>query len=322
MARAVDTNGEHLSGWGLIVVLAAVCATACFGLDFRFSGLAPILSCLLLLVAALAFAKVTMRPRLYAGANAFLLMTLFTVTGVVLSYALAARGGALWDADLARLDQLLGFDWPAFYQAADQFPGLLWVGGLAYHSLPLQMIVCIVALSGAGQTLTLRTAVSAALLSGFATILISGLVPAMGNVFDPGRYARLWPSVAWMERDMLTGLRDGAWRTVNVSHLWGIVTFPSYHATLPLILAWAQRDVPWLRVLAPIWAAVTVLATPLFGGHYGVDVLAGIAIAPVALAVASSRAWRRLEQLGRSRSAQAGFAGRRPGVNGAVDALA
>ena len=58
------------------------------------------------------------------------------------------------------------------------------------------------------------------------------------------------------------------------------------HATLPVILAWAQRDIRGLRVAAPIWAGVTILATPLFGGHYGVDVLAGLLLAGLAIPTA------------------------------------
>jgi membrane-associated phospholipid phosphatase len=108
----------------------------------------------------------------------------------------------------------------------------------------------------------------------------------MGNVVDPAGFHHLWPSVAWMEQDMLRGLRAGTWRTLNLTQLMGIVTFPSYHATLPVILAWAQRDLPGWRVIAPVWAGLTILATPLFGGHYGVDVLAGIALAVVALWIA------------------------------------
>jgi hypothetical protein len=220
------------------------------------------------------------------GAVAFLQMTLFTVIGVVLSYALAARGGVLWDDRLAVADRMLGFDWPALFAAADRSGAALWIGGLAYHSLTVQMIVAIVVLSAAGQARRLSLAVTAAILSGFVTILLSGVTPAMGNVFDPAGYRHLWPSVAWMEQDMLRGLRSGTWRTLDLTRLMGIVTFPSYHATLPVILAWAQRDRPGWRVVAPVWAGLTIVATPLFGGHYAVDVLAGIGLAVVALWVA------------------------------------
>ncbi|WP_221766434.1 phosphatase PAP2 family protein [Sphingomonas ginkgonis] len=273
------------------------CLLASAGLGFRFTGLLlPGLS-LLLLAAAAVIGRSTARPRLYAGASAFLLMTLFSELGILLSYALAAKAGPLWDGALAHADRRLGFDWPAVFLASDHSPVLLWIGAVAYHSLPLQMIVCIVALSGTARFRTLGITISAAILSGFATILLSGLMPAMGNVFDPARFSHLWPSVAWMERGMIAGLRDGSWRTLDLTQLWGIVTFPSYHATLPIILAWGQRDIPRLRILAPLWAGLTILATPLFGGHYGVDVLVGMGLAPLALAITSSPAWHRLGEL-------------------------
>jgi hypothetical protein len=205
---------------------------------------------------------------------------------VVLSYALAARGGPLWDDRLAATDHALGFDWPTVFHAADRSAAVLWIGGIAYHSLTAQMIVAIVVLSATCQGERLRVAVLAAILSGFVTILISGMMPAMGNVFDPAGYRRLWPSVAWLEQDMLRGLRAGTWRTLDLTRLMGIVTFPSYHATLPVILTWAQRHVRGWRLVAPVWAGLTIIATPLFGGHYGVDVLAGIVLAIVGLTIA------------------------------------
>ena len=82
------------------------------------------------------------------------------------------------------------------------------------------------------------------------------------------------------------GLRDGAVRELDLSHMTGIVSFPSYHAALPVILFWGLYPVTRLRVPAAIWAGLTIVATPLFGGHYGVDVLAGLLLAMLALAVA------------------------------------
>ncbi len=110
-----------------------------------------------------------------------------------------------------------------------------------------------------------------------------GFKPALGNVFDPSHYRYLWPSVAWTEQRMLVGLRDGSWRTIDLTHMMGIVTFPSYHATRPVVLVWAVSKTRWCRIVAPIWAGVTILATPLFGGHYAIDVLAGAGLAVAAL---------------------------------------
>ncbi len=253
----------------------------------------PAVASLIVLGAAGAIGRRTARPRFAAGATAFLQMTLFTLLGVVLAYALAARSGVLWDDRLAAADRAIGFDWPVVLHLLDKMPVAIWVLGLAYHSLTVQMIVVIVALSGLSRFDTLRTTVCAAILSGFVTILISGLTPAMGNLFDPDRYHNLWPSVAWLERGLITGLRDGSHHVLDLTMLMGIVSFPSFHATLAAIFIWAFRAIPRLAVPGGAWAILTIIATPVFGGHYGADVLMGLILAPPAIVVAGHLTRRR-----------------------------
>lgn len=287
MRAARDCVG-NAGSWWLLAGMAGACLLACRGLNFTIDparAVAPTIGVAVLWSSAI-LGRTRNLPRLAFGATAFLQMTLFTVLGVVLAYALAAQGNPFWDDKLAAADAWLGFDWPFIFRAADDLPVALWIGGLAYHSLTIQMIVCIVVLSGTGRSDALRLAVVAAISGGFATIAVSGLVPAAGNLFDPAEYHHLWPSIAWLERDLIAGLRDGSGRVLDLSFLMGIVSFPSFHATLPVILAWAQRDVSGMRVIAPVWGAMTVIATPLFGGHYAVDVLAGLALAVPAIALA------------------------------------
>ncbi|BCA64041.1 hypothetical protein HMP09_3275 [Sphingomonas sp. HMP9] len=254
---------------------------------------APAIASLMTLGGALAIGRYTARPRLAAGATAFLQMTLFTLFGVVLAYALAANSGPLWDARLAAADRAIGFDWPVVLALLDTCPPVIWLLGLAYHSLTVQMIVVIVALSGMGRFNTLRTMVCAAILSGFFTILISGLTPAMGNLFDPARYVHLWPSIAWLEQGLISGLRDGSLRVLDLTMLMGIVSFPSFHATLAAIFIWAFGALPRLALPGRAWAILTIVATPVFGGHYGVDVIMGIILAPPAIIAARHLTRRR-----------------------------
>ena len=287
--RAGRNRIGDAGSWWLLAGMAGACLLACRGLNFTIDparAAAPTIGVVVLWSSAI-FARTRGLPRLALGATAFLQMTLFTVLGVVLAYAFAAQGNPLWDDTLAAADAWLGFNWAFLFHAADHVPVALWIGGLAYHSLTIQMIVCIVVLSATNRADALRMAVVAAISSGFATVAISGLVPAAGNLFNPAGYHHLWPSIAWLERDLIAGLRDGSGRVLDLSVLMGIVSFPSFHATLPVILAWAQRDVSGMCVIATIWGAVTVMATPLFGGHYAVDVLAGLALAVPAIALAS-----------------------------------
>lgn len=221
-----------------------------------------------------------------AAATAFLQMTLFTELGVVLAYAIAAHPAALWDARLAAADRALGFDWPAILATLDGWPVVVAVLAFAYHSLSVQMVVAILALAQAGRLDTLRVAVCAAVLSGFVTILVSAVMPAAGNLFDPAHYRHLWPSIAWAERGLVAGLRDGSDRVLDLSALMGIVSFPSYHATLAALFVWCARDLPRLRLGLTVWAVLTIVATPVFGGHYAVEVIAGLLLAPPAVAAA------------------------------------
>jgi hypothetical protein len=225
-------------------------------------------------------------PNLVVAADALLQMTLFTLAGILLSYALAAHGGALWDADFAYWDAALGLDWAAIRAAVDRSFFATWLLTIAYHSLIPQMVLIILLLSAAGLHSLLRTTVLAAVLAGFATILLSGQMPAMGNIFDAASYRHLPQSVAALHADIISGLRTGALRTIDLRQMMGIVTFPSYHAALALIFIAAFRHLPKVRTLGSAWAGLTIVATPISGGHYGVDVLAGLGVAMLSLAAA------------------------------------
>jgi len=234
--------------------------------------------------------------RVGAASIAFLQMSLFTFLGIFLSYALAAQGRPLWDEVFAAGDAALGLNWRRAASAVDDLPVLAWLCGAAYHSLIPQMIVAILSLSAAGRLDVLRTMICAAVISGFLAILCSGPLPAMGNLFDPGDYPNLWPSIAWLHADLISGLRNGSVREFALSNLMGIVTFPSYHAALATIFLWAFRHLPRFGGLGALWAGATILATPLGGGHYAIDTVAGIALAlacvPSAKRLASIRPMR------------------------------
>ena len=72
----------------------------------------------------------------------------------------------------------------------------------------------------------------------------------------------------------------------------GIITFPSYHAALAIVLGWALWQVAWLRWPGVVVNGLVVAATPIDGGHYFVDVFAGAVIAALAIAAARSLAVR------------------------------
>lgn len=319
----ITTSCAEAVTWGVLGGLALGCMLLSYALGFDIMPARAVLPALGIaaLVGALVIGRMRADARLVAGATAFLQMTLFTILGVVLAYLLAATGGSLWDDWLTAADERLGFDWAAILIVADRMPtAVVLIAGIAYHSLVLQMVACIVVLAGTGRLKRLQTTTAAAILAGGVTILVSGLLPAMGNLFDPGRYRQLWASVAWGDHDLVLGLRDGSIRQLDLSHMTGIVSFPSYHAALPVILFWGLYPISRLRIPAAIWAGLTIAATPLFGGHYAVDVLAGLLLATLALRIARELATKTIDlKRMRQPSLRATTALRRGGLNGHME---
>jgi hypothetical protein len=74
-------------------------------------------------------------------------------------------------------------------------------------------------------------------------------------------------------------LRPGAMRAIDPAAIEGLVTFPSFHTALAMITAWALLRTRWLAAPAAALNALVVASTVPVGGHYFLDVPAGLAIA-------------------------------------------
>jgi len=66
----------------------------------------------------------------------------------------------------------------------------------------------------------------------------------------------------------------------------GMITFPSFHAAAGVLAIWAFWGVWWMRPFALIVYIAMILATPLVGGRYFIDVLAGVGLAVLAIILA------------------------------------
>jgi hypothetical protein len=164
-----------------------------------------------------------------------------------------------------------------------------------YLSLTLQMTAAVLCLAFSGRLAWLRVYTLAFILAALVTIAISAVLPAAGvwafYGLTPAESPHVMPAVhtSW---PVFHGLRDGSFRALVAIGSEGIITFPSLHAALAVILIAALWPVPILR-----WAIlgidmVMLAATPIDGSHYVVDVAAGIAIAAACLFAARAIAHR------------------------------
>jgi hypothetical protein len=123
-----------------------------------------------------------------------------------------------------------------------------------------------------------------------ATTIISALVPAIGVYqeigLDPATLANLEPRAYLDQVRDLEPVRTGALRHLDLFGLAGIVTFPSFHASSAVLYAWALWPVRWMRPIAIIANGAMLASTPIDGGHYFIDLAAGIAVAVLAIMAA------------------------------------
>jgi membrane-associated phospholipid phosphatase len=81
----------------------------------------------------------------------------------------------------------------------------------------------------------------------------------------------------------ILALREGSLRHLELFELAGIVSFPSFHAASAVLYLWALWPVRGLGVASAVMNVLMIIATPVIGAHYVIDVIGGIALAMVSI---------------------------------------
>jgi membrane-associated phospholipid phosphatase len=294
LARSVLAP-EWLARWAVAGVLLAIDV---IWLSARHDGselltLAGAGGVIVLLVTAFALALLSFasnrlaRPLLVASDFMDSMVYVFAFGAALAPFMslMASLDRPLIDAALERADRLLGFDW---LQASE------WVGrhvllarGLTavYWSFLWQAPIILLLGSHINPGERNTELIWLYIVSVLACVMLSGALPALGM-----------PGVIGMKHiEELRAIRSGHWTLASVNS-GGIVTFPSFHAVLAVIYIYCARHRLWaLSVLMPV-NLMMLASTPTVGGHYLVDVIAGIAVAFASIAVV--RALRRRSRPG------------------------
>jgi hypothetical protein len=252
-----------------------------FQIELR-SFLAPATSAALLAIGGWFYRSVRNEERLGAILSSTAQIIGFAAVGAPLSYLAAAAGFPLQDATLDAWDRHLHFDWTEMMTFISLRPGLQRILSFAYASFALQTVTTVLALGIAGQLARLSTFITAFVCTTMITIAVSVVCPAAG----PWLFLDIRPAMAngflptsstsW---PVFIGLRDGTLHTVYGLNSEGIITFPSLHAALAILFSAALWRVKGVRWVALGLNGLMLIATPAYGSHYVVDVIAGIVVA-------------------------------------------
>ncbi len=294
--------------WALIAAVAAIALASPWVSRFSLSWTTfavPALAVLALTGAACFYRRGRPDPRLASGLENTAQVVAFAAVGAPLSYLAAAVNLPLQDQLFAAADRALDLDWRAMLAWMNASPGLYAVLRLIYLSLTVQMTTAVLCLAFTGRLLRLRIYTLSFILAALITIAISALLPAVGAWPYYGLTAadspHLTPAVR-MSWPVFYGLRDGSFRVLVAVGAEGIISFPSLHAALAVILVIALWPIPILRWLTLYLNLAVLLATPIDGSHYFIDVFAGIGVAVLCFFLAGKIA-ARVEQPGRASGA-------------------
>jgi hypothetical protein len=224
--------------------------------------------------------------RLQCFIESVLVSLVLGVSLACLSYVGAAADLPLRDAGIIWIDRYLGFDWLQIMTALDHSPRLLMLLNGAYATFTAQLIGAALALVIAGRVHDLdRFFVTFAC----ASIIAEGssvLVPTLGPIWalaDNAQFANL-PTLGRTTAEIVLALREKTLATIDFEAVNGIISFPSVHATVAIIVPYALRWNRWMFwPIASLDAVMLVSAVPS-GNHYLADVLAGVAVGVVAIA--------------------------------------
>ncbi|WP_237713919.1 phosphatase PAP2 family protein [Novosphingobium sp. Rr 2-17] len=218
----------------------------------------------------------------YAG-----LFTLMALMGATASYPVAGLTHGYADATLQGIDERLGFDWLYLYRVVAAHPFLQGLGTIVYRSIyvtPAVLLWC------AAKNADHKRAYSFMLRFWLATILtliFFALMPAIGP------FSYLWhqaipymPESEQWQSGLIPALRAHTLHVIDVGHLRGIVSAPSFHTAAAVLYIVAGWHIPALRWPIVALNVAMLLSTPVEGTHYLIDMILGAGVAVMAIALA------------------------------------
>ena len=261
-----------VAAWGLMIA---------HGLRFDWASAGSGVGAIVLL---LPFASVFAARRIDPFANlltGFMCMVGFNMCLAVLTYAVTCTALPLADDWLQRCDAAMGIHLPSIVAWARDRN---WVQTFnnVYNSVLPSTLLAIVVLGFDQDVRRLRNFVSHFIIGGLLTTLIYIFVPALAPTAAFG-YEATPAQTRFIEH--FTALRSGDFPLISLANLEGLITFPSFHTTWALLIAWSFRPYRWLFVPMLVLNIGVAISTVTTGWHYGTDVVGGLLVAVAAVQI-------------------------------------
>lgn len=203
---------------------------------------------------------------------------------------ITAYSAPLADKALAAVDHALGFDWPSYAMLFRDHRLVLKSIELAYMSFTWEPAVILIALFALGQDDRAWRFVVAAGIALLVTVGIFPFAPAAGAFVHFGishaAYPNLHTDTPWSFAPAILAMKSGT-KLIDGSLMVGYVSFPSYHAASALLFTWAAWRLGMARWFFVFVNVCMAAAAIIVGAHYLIDIIGGLLVAAVSLALAA-----------------------------------
>lgn len=283
--------GESVAKWVFLAVLAVIDAVWIGLSDFHFVlrpliGLVP----LLLIPTVAAWASLLWRKNrgLYVLFDTMAQIFAFAAVGQVLIYLLLSTDLPARDATMSAIDFAIGVDWPRYVAWIQAHPAFDLALDIAYISWVLEWFGALVVLAYRSEE-RVREMWGCILISSAIMFVMMMLLPAISAFpfYGPAHPELVIPPDLLFHD--IGALRDGSLRVIDLPKTDGLVTLPSFHSIVALLLAYSMRGRRILFPVAIVWSVLVMISTLSAGGHYVVDSIAA-ALVTIVAAVAYRRA--------------------------------
>lgn len=260
--------------WGTLAAIAAVLPPweRMVSVDITGMSQAVIVATAILLLRA---GYVVFRPsarKVHALLENGAAIITYTAVLATVSYLCARNSMPLRDGAFEAADRMMGYDWQAWADFEYGLPAVGLVLRLAYASLLPQIVLVLILLPIIGDGSRGFSLLRASLIAAIIACVGSYALPAAGpSAFQTDWYPH-WAA-----------LRTAAPFTISLANVQGIISFPSFHASLAVLLLYAVRGLGVVTWGLGSVELLMLISTPTFGHHYCCDVLAGIAVAVIAI---------------------------------------
>ncbi|TPI24330.1 PAP2 family protein [Mesorhizobium sp. B3-1-6] len=278
---------------GLTIVAYCIVFLLAWIADLEIRNAGTVLQTTVLVATILGIARMAAaRPRFRAAFETSFCGLLLVIPIVIASY-LAVRVGMPWaDNELQAMDQALGVDWLALLAFVDARKYLSTPLNVAYASFAFQLLLLPLILASSGSVLRSYQVTLAYAVICFVSAAISVWYPALGTYaiyhIDPSKLQNINGKLGVVFLDELQRAHDSSDFVFDFARAEGIMTFPSVHAAIAALCAWAAWGTKWLRYPILILNMLMAASAAIVSNHYAIDIVAGIGVAGLSIGLVLS----------------------------------